>query len=61
MNLRYIGLDIMTEESLAEAPGAYTVLEINSAAGLDNYATLGDKQRSRVETMYKKVVEAMMK
>ncbi len=61
MNLRYIGLDIMTEESLAEAPGTYTVLEINSAAGLDNYATLGDKQRSRVEAMYKKVVEAMMK
>lgn len=61
MNLRYIGLDIMTEESLAEAPGTYTVLEINSAAGLDNYATLGDKQRSRVEAMYKKVVEAMMR
>ena len=61
MNLRYIGLDIMTEESLAEAPGNYTVLEINSAAGLDNYATLGDVQRARVEAMYKKVVEAMMK
>ncbi len=61
MNLRYIGLDIMTEDSLAEVPNNYTVLEINSAAGLDNYAAMGGTQRARVEAMYKKVVEAMMK
>lgn len=60
-NLRYIGIDIMTEVPLSEAPGDYIILEINSAPGLDNYATLGDTQRGRVEAMYKKVVEAMMK
>jgi len=60
-NLRYIGIDIMTRVPLSDAPGEYTILEINSAPGLDNYATLGEKQRGRVEAMYKKVVEAMMK
>ncbi len=60
-NLRYIGIDIMTEAPLSDAPNEYIILEINSAPGLDNYATLGDAQRGRVEAMYKKVVEAMMK
>jgi D-alanine-D-alanine ligase-like ATP-grasp enzyme len=61
MNLRYIGIDILTPDSLAEAPREYVVLEINSAPGLDNYAAMGEEQLDRVEAMYKKVVEAMLK
>lgn len=60
MNLRYIGIDILAEEPLSKPAAKYVVLEVNAAAGLDNYAAIGAPQRKRIETMYRKVVEAML-
>jgi len=61
MNLRYCGVDVMTEETLKEPPGSYVILEVNAAPGLDHYASSGAKQRQKVEEMYKKVLEAMLR
>lgn len=61
MNLRYIGIDVMARGSLAEPPRDYTVLEVNAAAGLDNYAAMGKRQRRIVLSLYEKVFRAMLK
>jgi len=61
MNLRYIGIDVISQTPLAEPPNNYVVLEINAAPGLDNYAALGQRQHARVEAMYEKVVKAMLR
>lgn len=60
MNLRYVGIDVISKSPLTSAPNDYVVLEINAAPGLDNYAALGKKQMIRVEAMYEKVVKAML-
>ena len=60
MNLRYCGVDIMTEKTLKEPPSSYVVLEINAAPGLDHYASSGRRQRQIVEKMYEKVLRAML-
>lgn len=61
MNLRYVGIDVISQSLLTKAPGDYAVLEVNAAPGLDNYAALGSKQLARVEAMYEKVVKAMLR
>lgn len=61
MNLRYIGIDVMTERSLAEKPGDYTIIEINAAPGLDNYASIGGEQMKVVKDLYRKVMVALMR
>lgn len=61
MNLRYIGIDIMTEIPLSEEPGEYTVIEINAAPGLDNYAAIGEEQMRIVKELYRKVLLAMLR
>ncbi|MCC7357812.1 cyanophycin synthetase [Candidatus Uhrbacteria bacterium] len=60
MNLRYIGIDIMTETPLNQTPGDYTVIEINAAPGLDNYASIGETQMHIVKELYRKVLMAML-
>lgn len=59
MNLRFIGIDVMVRGTLSEPPGEYAVLEVNAAPGLDNYASIGRKQRRVVEDLYAKVIAAM--
>lgn len=61
MNLRYCGVDVMTEGTLEETPKSYVVLEVNAAPGLDHYASSGAGQRRIVEKMYRKILEAMMR
>lgn len=61
MNLRYCGIDVVTEGTLGEPPTSYFILEINAAPGLDNYASSGARQRRIVERMYRKVLEAMLR
>lgn len=61
MNLRYCGVDVMTEGTLKEPPKSYVVLEVNAAPGLDHYASSGASQRRIVEKMYRKILEAMMR
>lgn len=61
MNLRYCGVDVMTEGALEETLKSYVVLEVNAAPGLDHYASSGASQRRIVEKMYRKILEAMMR
>ena len=60
MNLRYIGIDIMTQVPLVQAPGEYSIIEINAAPGLDNYASIGQTQMCIVKELYRKVLLAML-
>lgn len=60
MGLRFCGLDVIVEGTLAEVPKRYAVLEINAAPGLDHYAVIGPVQRRLVERLYRKVVRAMI-
>jgi D-alanine-D-alanine ligase-like ATP-grasp enzyme len=62
MNLRFSGVDIMTEDSIdSNNPKKYVVLEINAAPGLDHYAFLGSKQKKIVHDLYKKVLQSLKK
>ncbi len=64
MGLRIAGVDIMTTKGdITEKPkeGAYYIIEINAAPGLDHYVTTGVAQRKKVETMYLKILKALGK
>ena len=54
-NLNLSGIDIMCED-ICKNINEYIVLEINSSPGLDNYAYSGDKQKSYVKELYRKVI-----
>lgn len=56
MGLRLCGVDLMVEGDIAQKPGTYHVLEINSAPGLDHYATGGAAQQKIVEDLYLQVL-----
>lgn len=60
MNLRYIGIDVMTEAELSDPPAEYTIIEVNAAPGLDNYASMGATQMRVVHELYRKVMLALM-
>jgi D-alanine-D-alanine ligase-like ATP-grasp enzyme len=60
MNLRYIGLDVISATPLSESPTTYTIIEINAAPGLDNYASIGPSQEARVRDLYRRVLRAMV-
>lgn len=59
MNLRYIGIDVMTEHGLEQAPNEYVLIEVNAAPGLDNYASIGEGQMRIVRELYRKVLRAL--
>ena len=64
MGLRICGVDIMvTRGDIAQQLNRceYYIIEINSAPGLDHYATTGAKQKRIVEAMYLKVLKALGK
>lgn len=61
MNLRFIGIDVMSKRTLDEKPGSFVVIEVNAAPGLDNYATMGKKQERIVEDLYRKVLQSLLK
>jgi len=56
MNLPLCGIDLITRDLTQPNDGAYIVLEVNSAPGLDNYAFHGAKQVEYVEDLYKQVL-----
>jgi len=58
MGLRLCGVDILTED-ITVSPSNYTLLEINGAPGLDNYASIGKAQTELVESLYEKVLRAL--
>ena len=54
MGLIFCGVDIACAD-LEDADAAYSILEINAAPGLDNYAASGEKRTAVVRELYKKV------
>ncbi len=59
MGLRFCGVDIMVNGSIANPCKDYRVLEINAAPGLDHYAEIGDRQKRVVDSLYLKVLQAI--
>ncbi len=61
MGLRLCGVDLLTETSINGSPksGRFWIIEINSAPGLDHYASIGKIQQKIVEDLYLQVMEAM--
>jgi D-alanine-D-alanine ligase-like ATP-grasp enzyme len=59
MGLRLCGVDLMIDGDIAHKPDRFAILEINSAPGLDHYATSGETQRQIVEDMYLEVLKHM--
>lgn len=59
MGLRMCGVDVITPGSITLPLEEYVVIEINSAPGLDNYASIGEKQRRIVDGLYLKVLKAL--
>lgn len=61
MNLRYVGVDVMVNGTLAEPPSDYVIIEVNAAPGLDHYVTIGAAQQDIVERLYRNVLEVLLK
>lgn len=61
MGLRLCGVDLMIygDISYPSCKGEYWIIEINSAPGLDHYATIGKAQQKIVEDLYLEVLKAM--
>lgn len=59
MDLRFCGVDLMTED-VTRPLGGYMIIEINSAPGLDNYLFMGLEQQDYVDALYLKVLCAIM-
>jgi D-alanine-D-alanine ligase-like ATP-grasp enzyme len=61
MGLRLCGVDLLTMTPIESKPvsGAHWILEINSAPGLDHYASIGKEQEQVVEDLYLEVLKAM--
>jgi D-alanine-D-alanine ligase-like ATP-grasp enzyme len=59
MGLRMCGVDIITSGDINKPLTNYTIIEINSAPGLDNYASIGRKQKEKVYELYLKVLKAL--
>ena len=57
MGLRLCGVDLMVEGGISQKPGAFWVLEINAAPGLDHYAKMGKAQERVVEDLYLEVLK----
>lgn len=55
MGLIFCGVDLACSD-LTDAHAGYSILEINAAPGLDNYAASGEKQAAIVKELYKKVL-----
>lgn len=59
MGLRLCGVDILVDGDITAPPKKFNILEINSAPGLDHYATSGTAQQKIVEDLYLKVLRHM--
>jgi len=59
MGLRMCGVDIFTSELISLPLKDYVIIEINSAPGLDNYASLGAEQKAIVDELYLRVLRAL--
>jgi len=55
MNLRYCGIDIISQKTLSQKPDKFVVLEINAAPGINGFALVGKKQKEVAEKIYEKI------
>lgn len=60
MELRLCGVDILTDD-ICKPISDYVILEINSAPGLDNYASMGKEQQKIVEGLYLQILQSLEK
>lgn len=63
MGLRLCGVDLMVAGDISQKPqpGAFHILEINAAPGLDHYARSGKAQEKIVEELYTRVLKSLSK
>lgn len=61
MGLRFCGVDLISTGKLTDPIEDYSIIEINGAPGLDNYACIGKKQNKIVEDLYLKLLKALEK
>jgi D-alanine-D-alanine ligase-like ATP-grasp enzyme len=59
MGLRLCGVDLLVVGDVSKKPKRRTIIEINSAPGLDHYAQSGKAQEKVVEQMYLEVLKRM--
>ncbi len=60
MDLRLCGVDIITSD-ITKQVKKYSIIEINAAPGLDNYASIGKVQQKIVDGLYLKILKALEK
>lgn len=61
MGLRFCGVDVMTCDPIGQAIRDFTVIEINSAPGVDYYGKIGIQQEQIVKNLYKKILSALVR
>lgn len=61
MGLRLCGVDLMVNGTIAENQAEFSIIEINSAPGLDNFAASGNEQAKIVDDLYLKLLKAIAK
>ncbi len=59
LELRLCGVDVICPDGVDQASSQYSIIEVNSAPGLDNYASIGDRQVAIVDELYLKVLCAL--
>ena len=60
LNLKLCGIDIIANDITKVGNTDYSILEVNSAPGLDNYVYEGEKQEEYVKMLYGKVFDYLM-
>lgn len=58
LDLRFAGVDIVMANAAAPL-GSYTVLEVNTAPGLDHYASHGAEHEASIDRLYLKLLTAV--
>lgn len=61
LNLKLCGIDIMAADITESQNTDYSVIEVNSAPGLDNYIYTGKKQEEYVKGLYRAVFDFLEK
>jgi len=59
MGLRLCGVDLLVTGNISKKPKKVSIIEINSAPGLDHYAQSGKAQEKIVENLYMHVLKKM--
>ena len=58
LDLRFAGVDMILQD-VSEPPVDYSILEVNSAPGLDHYASSGPAHEAHIDALYRKLLAAV--